>query len=87
MTNSPLNKTVFSKSSQERTAWWLTAPALLLMFVILLMPVLVAGYLSFTNYSLGGSNFDWVGFKIRELIMIPQDRSDGAVLDLVKVGL
>lgn len=63
MTNSPLNKTVFSKSSQERTAWWLTAPALLLMFVILLMPVLVAGYLSFTNYSLGGSNFDWVGFK------------------------
>ena len=48
---------------QVRTAWGLTAPALALMFLILLVPVVVAGVLSFTNYSLGNSGFDWVGFK------------------------
>ncbi|MEL6521588.1 MAG: sugar ABC transporter permease [Pseudomonadota bacterium] len=48
---------------QQRTAWWLTAPALFLMFVILLVPVIVAGVLSFTDYSLGNSSFEWVGAK------------------------
>ena len=48
---------------QARTAWGLATPALALMFLILLVPVVVAGVLSFTNYSLGNSGFDWVGFK------------------------
>ena len=48
---------------QARTAWSLTTPALVLMFLILLVPVVVAGILSFTNYSLGNTGFDWVGFK------------------------
>jgi len=48
---------------QARTAWGLTAPALTLMVLILLVPVIVAGVLSFSNYSLGNPGFDWVGFK------------------------
>ncbi|MEO1550220.1 MAG: sugar ABC transporter permease [Pseudomonadota bacterium] len=46
---------------QARSAWSLTAPALALMVLILLVPVLVALVLSFSNYSLGNSGFDWVG--------------------------
>ena len=48
---------------QALTAWSLTAPALALMLVILLVPVLVAGVLSFSNYSLGNAGFDWVGVQ------------------------
>ena len=50
-------------SKERRAAWALTAPALILMVVILLAPVLIAGLLSLTNYSLGNSGFDWVGTK------------------------
>ncbi len=39
------------------------APALILMVVILLVPVGVAAYLSFTDYSLGNQDFNWVGLK------------------------
>ncbi|MEX0339824.1 MAG: carbohydrate ABC transporter permease [Arenibacterium sp.] len=49
------------ENRQARTAWRLTAPALLLMVLILLVPVIVAGVLSFTNYSLGNPGFDWIG--------------------------
>lgn len=48
---------------QARTAWGLTTPALVLMVLILLVPVFVAGVLSFTNYSLGNPGFDWVGIE------------------------
>ncbi|MCG7522456.1 carbohydrate ABC transporter permease [Ruegeria sp. Ofav3-42] len=48
-------------TKERRAAWVLTAPALILMVVILLGPVIIAGVLSFTNYSLGNSSFDWVG--------------------------
>lgn len=37
------------------------APAILLMLVILVAPVLIAAALSFTDYSLGNPGFDWVG--------------------------
>ncbi|MFV1800130.1 sugar ABC transporter permease [Phaeobacter sp. Ay1a-4a] len=50
-------------TQEKRAAWSLTAPALILMFVILLVPVLIATFLSFTNYSLGNSGFDWVGTR------------------------
>ncbi|WP_412565863.1 carbohydrate ABC transporter permease [Thalassobius sp. MITS945101] len=33
------------------------------MFVILLVPVMIATFLSFTNYSLGNSGFDWIGTR------------------------
>ncbi|MEQ9260418.1 MAG: sugar ABC transporter permease [Roseovarius sp.] len=49
------------ESRQRRTAWALAAPALALMVLILLVPVGVAGALSFTDYSLGNPGFDWVG--------------------------
>ncbi|TQV69560.1 sugar ABC transporter permease [Aliiroseovarius halocynthiae] len=48
-------------TKERRAAWILTAPALSLMVVILLAPVVIAGLLSFTNYSLGNGSFDWVG--------------------------
>ncbi|WP_095590655.1 carbohydrate ABC transporter permease [Actibacterium ureilyticum] len=48
---------------RHRTAWVLTAPALVLMIVILLAPVVIATALSFSNYSLGNSGFDWVGAR------------------------
>ena len=48
---------------QARTAWGLTAPALGLMVLILLVPVVVAAALSFTNYSLGNDGLNWVGLK------------------------
>ncbi|MQQ08357.1 ABC transporter permease subunit [Epibacterium sp. SM1979] len=41
----------------------LTLPALALMVVILLVPVGIAGVLSFTDFSLGNSSFNWVGVK------------------------
>jgi len=39
------------------------APAVLLMGLILIAPVLVAAVLSFTDYSLGNTDFNWVGVK------------------------
>ena len=43
------------------TAWLFVAPALALMAVILVAPVLVAAVMSFTDYSLGNSGAKWVG--------------------------
>ena len=54
---------VSAETAQRRTAWWLTAPALGLMVLILLVPVVIAGILSFTDYSLGNDTFNWVGAK------------------------
>lgn len=38
-------------------------PAIFLMVVILLVPIGIAGVLSFTDYSLGNQSFNWVGWK------------------------
>ncbi|MQY42540.1 ABC transporter permease subunit [Epibacterium sp. SM1969] len=55
-------KTVANPDSQERrAAWFLTLPAVVLMVVILLVPVGIAGVLSFTDFSLGNDGFNWVG--------------------------
>lgn len=43
------------------TGYWFTAPAILLMILILIAPVFVAAGLSFTDYSLGNSSANWVG--------------------------
>ena len=64
----PTRTRVRAQPSKERAAWVLTAPALILMLVILILPVLMAAGLSFTNYSLGNSGFDWVGWKNYEKI-------------------
>ncbi|MCG8558814.1 MAG: sugar ABC transporter permease, partial [Hyphomicrobiales bacterium] len=39
----------------------LSAPAIFLMFLLLIGPVIAVVVISFTDYSLGDSGFDWVG--------------------------
>lgn len=43
------------------TAYWFTAPAIILMIVILIAPIFVAAGLSFTDYALGNPGANWVG--------------------------
>ncbi len=45
----------------QGVALLLSLPAIALMLVILITPVIVALVLSFTDYSLGNAGFDWVG--------------------------
>ena len=47
---------------QVRTAWLLTLPAIALMIIILILPIVIAAILSFSSYSLGNPGFDWVGW-------------------------
>jgi multiple sugar transport system permease protein len=63
MTLPPARAAIKPGTRQRRTAWMLTAPALVLMVIILLLPVGIALMLSLTNYSLGNTGFDWVGFE------------------------
>ena len=53
---------------QSRAYLWFIGPALLLMFVILLIPILIAGGLSLTDYSLGNSGAEFVGLENYERI-------------------
>jgi multiple sugar transport system permease protein len=39
------------------------APAVILMILLLIAPIFVAGALSFTDYSLGNQDFNWVGLE------------------------
>lgn len=48
---------------RSRAHIWFVALAVALMVVILILPVFVAGALSFADYKLGSSDFNWVGFK------------------------
>ncbi len=66
MTRSRMNTTA---RQQRNTAWALTAPALILMCVILLIPVVIATYLSFTNYALGNPGYDMVGTQNYEKLL------------------
>ena len=47
----------------HRAAYGFIAPAVFLMIAILIAPVVIAAALSFTDYSLGNSGFDWVGLE------------------------
>ena len=47
---------------------WFVSPALFLMLVILIVPILIAFGLSFTSYSLGGSEAAYVGWENYEAI-------------------
>lgn len=53
---------------QSRAYLWFIGPALLLMFVILLIPILIAGGLSLTDYSLGNAGAEFVGLENYERI-------------------
>ncbi|MEP3246360.1 MAG: sugar ABC transporter permease [Sneathiella sp.] len=50
-------------SPASKAGYWFAAPAVFLMFLLLIGPVFVAGALSFTDYSLGNPAFNWVGIK------------------------
>jgi len=54
--------------NQRHVHWWLTGPALALMFVIFLLPVAMAVFLSFTSYSLGNAGAEFVGLTNYEKI-------------------
>ena len=47
----------------SKVHYWFIAPALILMFILLILPVLVAATLSMTDYSLGNSSFNWIGIE------------------------
>ena len=51
--------------AQHRSSagYWFIAPACILMIIILFIPVVCAATLSFSNYSLGNTSFNWVGLK------------------------
>ncbi|MEM9106881.1 MAG: sugar ABC transporter permease [Pseudomonadota bacterium] len=53
---------------RSRAHIWFVTPALLLMFVILLLPIGIAAALSFTDYSLGNDGAEFVGWKNYERI-------------------
>ncbi len=48
---------------RSRAHLWFVLPAVTLMIVILVLPVLIAALLSFTDYSLGNPSFEWVGWE------------------------
>lgn len=52
----------------QMTPWLFNGPALFLMLVLLILPIALAGYLSFTNYSLGSASIEWVGVENYERI-------------------
>lgn len=49
--------------------YWFAAPAVALMILILIAPVFVAAFLSFTDYSLGNPGFDWIGTENYDKIL------------------
>ena len=48
---------------RSRAHIWFVTPAIVLMLIILIAPVFVAATLSFTDYTLGSPDFNWVGWK------------------------
>ncbi|WP_425090914.1 carbohydrate ABC transporter permease [Tropicimonas sp. S265A] len=52
----------------SRAHLWFVGPALFLMVVILLLPILIAGGLSLTDYSLGNTGANYVGLENYERI-------------------
>ncbi|MFT5504682.1 MAG: multiple sugar transport system permease protein [Gammaproteobacteria bacterium] len=48
---------------RSSTSFWFVAPAVVLMILLLIIPIVVAATLSFTDYNLGSPDFNWIGFK------------------------
>ena len=58
-----------SAATARRAGYLFVAPAIALMVVILLTPIVVALALSFTDYSLGNTSFNWVGAENYEKLV------------------
>ena len=54
---------IFRQGHMAGAGYAFAAPAVILMIVILIAPVVVAAWLSFTDYSLGNATFNWVDFE------------------------
>ena len=54
--------------AHSRSHIWFVGPAVILMFVILILPIFVAGIFSFTDYNLGSTDFRWIGWKNYEAL-------------------
>jgi len=54
---------------RANAGYWFVAPAIILMIVILIVPVGIAAFLSFTDYALGNQGFEWIGLKNYENIV------------------
>lgn len=50
-------------SHKTKAGYLFIAPAIFLMLLILIVPIFVALLLSFTDYSLGNQDFNWIGLK------------------------
>ena len=47
----------------QKAAWSMVSPAIVLMVIILFIPIVVALVFSFSSYSLGSQDFEWVGLE------------------------
>ena len=52
----------------SRAHLWFIAPALILIFLILILPICLAAAMSLTDYALGNPSFHWVGIENYERI-------------------
>ena len=59
--NPPARST--AERHEARSGWLLSLPALVLLFVFILLPVAAVILMSFTDYELGYTGFKWVGFE------------------------
>ena len=73
--------------SQSAAGYWFVAPAITLMVTILVAPVIVAGLLSFTDFSLGNKSFSWVGFENYEKIFTRSRYEKMLIATLLYVGV
>lgn len=51
------------RRSDDRTAWLLAAPAIVLLLLFVLLPVVAVIFLGFTDFELGYGKFRLVGFE------------------------
>lgn len=61
--DTPISTQRRRKPRREIAGYLFAAPAVLLMILILIAPVLIAAALSFTDYSLGNEGANWVGLE------------------------
>lgn len=48
---------------QSRTAWMLAAPAIILMFLFIIAPLIAVVFMGFTDFELGYGSFRFIGFE------------------------
>lgn len=93
-TQSPPLSPQFSPASIKKrraeattTPWMFAGPAVFLMVIILIVPILLALYLSFTNYSLGAIDFEWIGIQNYERIFTRSSFSKMFTSTFIYVGV